>query len=42
VDLKSITQGRGQFSQRFSHYDELPSHLAQPLIDKKKEEKEKE
>lgn len=42
VDLKSITQGRGQFSQKFSHYDELPAHLAQPLIDKKKEEKEKE
>jgi len=42
VDLKSITQGRGVFSQKFSHYDELPAHLAQPLIDKKKDEKEKE
>ncbi len=42
VDLKSISQGRGQFNQKFSHYDELPAHLAQPLIDKKKEEKEKE
>jgi len=42
VDLKSITQGRGQFSQKFSHYDEMPAHLAQPLIEKKKEEKEKE
>lgn len=42
VDLKSITQGRGMFKQRFSHYDELPAHLAQPLIEKRKEEKEKE
>jgi len=42
VDLKSITQGRGTFSQKFSHYDELPAHLAQPLIDKRKEQKEKE
>ncbi|MBM3707453.1 MAG: elongation factor G, partial [Actinobacteria bacterium] len=42
VDLKSITQGRGTFSQKFSHYDELPSHLAQPLIEKKKEQKDKE
>ncbi|MBM3700576.1 MAG: elongation factor G [Actinobacteria bacterium] len=42
MDLKSITQGRGNFSLKFSHYDELPAHLAQPLIDKKKEEKDKE
>jgi elongation factor G len=42
VDLKSISQGRGQFSQKFSHYDEMPALLAQPLIEKKKEEKEKE
>ncbi|MBN1299541.1 MAG: elongation factor G [Actinobacteria bacterium] len=42
MDLKSITQGRGNFSLKFSHYDELPAHLAQPLIDKRKEEKEKE
>lgn len=42
VDLKSISQGRGQFSQKFSHYDELPALLALPLIEKKKEEKDKE
>ena len=40
VDLKSITQGRGTFKQKFSHYDELPAHLAQPLIEEKKKEKE--
>jgi elongation factor G len=42
IDLKSITQGRGTFNQKFSHFDELPAHLAQPLIDKKKGEREKE
>jgi elongation factor G len=40
VDLKSITQGRGIFKQKFSHYDELPAHLAQPLIEERKKEKE--
>jgi elongation factor G len=33
LDLRSITQGRGSFSSRFSHYEELPSHLARQLID---------
>jgi elongation factor G len=42
VDLKSITQGRGIFTQKFSHYEELPAHIAQTVIEKKKEEKEKE
>ncbi len=42
VDLKSITQGRGIFTQKLSHYEELPAHIAQTIIDKKKEEKEKE
>jgi elongation factor G len=31
-DLRSITGGRGVFRMRFSHYDRLPDHLAQPLI----------
>ena len=33
LDLRSITQGRGSFSTRFSHYEELPAHLARPLIE---------
>jgi elongation factor G len=33
LDLRSITQGRGSFTTRFSHYEELPQHLAKPLID---------
>ncbi|MCL5072591.1 MAG: elongation factor G [Actinobacteria bacterium] len=39
VDLKSITQGRGMFKQKFSHYEELPSHLAQALIDERNKDK---
>jgi elongation factor G len=33
LDLRSITQGRGSFTSRFSHYEELPAHLAKQLID---------
>jgi len=33
LDLRSITQGRGHFSVRFSHYEEMPQHLAKPLIE---------
>ena len=33
LDLRSITQGRGTFSKRFSHYDEMPAHLAKTIIE---------
>ena len=32
TDLRSKTGGRGSYSIKFSHYDELPEHLAQGLI----------
>ncbi len=32
IDLRSMTGGRGAFSMRFSHYEELPSHLASRVI----------
>ncbi len=31
-DLKSMTSDRGMFSMEFSHYEEVPSHLAQKII----------
>jgi elongation factor G len=31
-DLKSMTSDRGLFSTEFSHYEEVPSHLAQKII----------
>jgi elongation factor G len=33
LDLRSITQGRGSFSQKFSHYEEMPAHLAKGIIE---------
>jgi elongation factor G len=33
LDLRSITQGRGTFHQKFSHYDEMPQHLAKTIIE---------
>src|ERR1700694_446807 len=33
LDLRSITQGRGSFHKEFSHYDEMPAHLAKTIID---------
>jgi elongation factor G len=37
TDLRSLTQGRGSFSMKFDHYEEVPAHLSQKIIaDKKK------
>lgn len=32
LDLRSLTKGRGTFRSDFSHYAEVPSHEAEPLI----------
>jgi elongation factor G len=32
-DLRAMSGGRGLYTQAFYHYEQLPSHLAQPLID---------
>ena len=40
ADLRSMTQGRGYFSMEFEHYDQVPAHIAQNIIEQtKKEEK---
>jgi elongation factor G len=31
-DLRSMTSGRGSFTVAFSHYEELPAHLAERAI----------
>lgn len=31
-DLRSMTSGRGVFEMEFSHYEKMPSHLAQEII----------
>jgi elongation factor G len=31
-DLRSLTQGKGSFTMKFSHYEQVPGKLAQPVI----------
>ena len=38
--LQSLTSGRGLYSMEFLHYEEVPSHLAQKLVEQRKAEKE--
>jgi elongation factor G len=38
TDLRSITQGRGRFTMRFDHYEDVPAHLSQALIDTMRKE----
>jgi elongation factor G len=40
IDLRSITGGRGTFGMKFSHYEEVPTHLAQKIIEQAQQEKE--
>jgi len=32
IDLRSIARGRGRFTSKFSHYEEVPAHVAQQVI----------
>ena len=32
-ELRSITSGRGNFSVEFSHYEEVPAHISQKIIE---------
>jgi elongation factor G len=40
TELRSLTQGRGTYTMRFSRYEEAPPHIAQQVIDKRKKELE--
>jgi elongation factor G len=40
IDLRSMTGGRGTFGMQFSHYEEVPAHIAQKVIDEAKRAKE--
>lgn len=40
VDLTSLTQGRGRFSQKFLKYEELPHNLLEKLVDERKKQEE--
>ena len=40
ASLKSITSGAGSYTMQFSHYDAVPAHIAQRVIDETKKEQE--
>jgi elongation factor G len=40
ADLRSMTQGRGFYSMSFSHYEEVPAHLAQKVVEESERERE--
>jgi len=34
--LRSMTEGRASYTMEFSHYEEVPTHVAQQIIEGKK------
>ncbi len=40
--LTSMTGGRGSYHMEFSHYDEVPAHIAQKIIEEANRERQKE
>jgi len=41
ADLRSMTQGRGSYSMQFSHYEEVPAHVVQRIIEQAQKESQK-
>jgi elongation factor G len=39
IDLRSMTQGRGFYTMKLSHYDAMPTHIAEPIIAQTKRER---
>ena len=39
IELRSITQGRGFYTMKLSHYDPVPSHIAEGIIAQSKKER---
>ena len=38
TDLKSMTQGRGSYQMKFSHYEEVPARISEKLVGEMKKE----
>lgn len=38
VDLRSMTQGRGEYTMTYSHYEEVPANIAEHIIAEQKKE----
>ncbi|MFH1651780.1 MAG: elongation factor G [Chloroflexota bacterium] len=42
IDLRSMTQGRANYTATFSHYEEVPAHLSQKIIAERQAEEKAE
>jgi len=42
IDLRSIARGRGKFSAKFSHYEEMSANAAQAVIAEAEKNKKEE
>jgi len=40
IELRSMTQGRASFTSKFSHYEEVPAHLSDQVIQAAKQARE--
>jgi elongation factor G len=40
--LTSVTGGRGSYHMEFSHYDEVPAHIAQKIIEESNKDRKEE
>ena len=40
TDLRSMTHGRGKYTQKFDHYDPVPSNIAEKIIAEAKKDEE--
>ena len=40
IDLRSMTQARGDFTMEFHDYEEVPDHIAEKVIEEAKKERE--
>ncbi|NLM39650.1 MAG: elongation factor G [Firmicutes bacterium] len=38
IDLRSMTQGRGSFGIKFSHYEEVPAQIAEQIVAERRKE----
>ena len=39
TDLRSMTQARGYFTMTFDHYEEVPAHITQRIVEENGKEK---
>jgi elongation factor G len=40
IELRSMTSGQGYFTQEFSHYEEVPAHIADKVVKERDAERQ--